>query len=268
MNEPFLVDKSKSLASNKTQSLNLIDNLSKGGMTIAEACKQIGITQPTYYRWRREASVKDGNVEPDSSTAQHILDTAEVLLADKGLKASLREISRAADVGVGTINYYFTSRNDLLYHITARGGDIFMDERFKLLKEAESKTGKQRLIEIITAYYLPALQAVVSRKKEISNYSRFLRRMIQSTDYEIQEIVHRCFSETHKQFISAFKRALPELTEKQIYLRYIALTGVYFSISQNPVRVNMITKGKLKLTDPKKDLAELMPILMGIMTGN
>ena len=262
------MDKNSALANDKRQSLNLINDLTKNGMSVAKACKKVGVTQPTYYRWRRETSVETGNIDLDSRTAQHILDTAEALMAEKGLEVSLREISRVADVGIGTISYYFNSRNDLLYYITARGGDMFMNERFRLLKLAETKSGKQRLTEIISAYYLPALRNVTSSKKIVSTYSRFLRRMVQSTDYDMQEIVHRCFSETHKQFISAFKRALPELSEKQIYWRYIALTGVYFSISQNPVRVDMITKGKLKLTDPKKDLAEIMPILMGIMTGN
>lgn len=258
---------SKPLDNDKSQALNLIDRLTNIGIPVAEACTHAGITQPTYYRWRRETSVENGDVEVDSSTAQQILDAAEALIADKGLRVSLREISRHAGVGVGTTKYYFNSRNDLLYHITARGGDLFMDERFRLLKAAESKSGKQRLIEIITAYYLPALQTVISDKKEISNYSRFLRRMIQSTDYEMQEIMHRCFSETHKRFIDAFKLALPKLSEKQIYWRYIALTGVYFSISQNPIRVDMITGGKVKLKNPRKDLAELMPILLGIMTA-
>tara|TARA_R110000772_G_scaffold107639_4_gene210208 strand:- start:2617 stop:3405 length:789 start_codon:yes stop_codon:yes gene_type:complete len=249
----------------RNESLKLIDQLIKSGIPVSEACQKLGVSQPTYYRWRRESRVEQGNVDSSSTTAQLILNSAEALIAKQGLKVSLREISRVANVNVGTINYYFKSRNDLLYHITARGTAFFKDERFKLLNTLESKSSKITLEDIITAFYLPTLKTLVSKKRDVSNYNRFLRRMVQSTDYEIQAIVHRCYSEIHKRFLNAFSRALPGLPEKQIYWRYIAFTGVYFSITQNPIRVDMITEGKIKLQDPDKDLQELMPILIGIM---
>lgn len=261
------MDIKKVKKSERNQSLKKIEKLTSNGLSVVDACIDVGITQPTYYRWKRESHVKNGKAELDSKTAQHILDVAESHLANQGLNASLREISRAANISVGTIKYYFNSRSDLLYHITARGSKLFKDERFELLNEAESNSKKLLLTDIITAFYLPALKVVTNKQKSVSNYSHFLRRMIQSTDYEMQEIVHRCFSGTHKRFIAAFKRALPDLSDKQIYWRYIAFTGVYNSITQNPIRVNMITEGNVELKNPTKDLQTLMPILVSIMTG-
>ncbi|MBN4075828.1 MAG: hypothetical protein COA71_12775 [SAR86 cluster bacterium] len=259
------MNRSQLSKADKLQILHDIDKRASNAMSVIEACKKLSISQPTYYRWRRELTSKNKVVSPVSKTAQKILDTAEAMYGPYGLKVSLRDIAKEAGVSMGTIKYHFNTRNDLLYSITTRGEHQFSAERFGLLDKAESKKSQSALKDIITAYYLPALKAAVSQKKDVSNYHRFLNRLIQNTDAEIQEIVHRCYNNTHKRFIYAFSCALPKLSQEDLSWRYMAFTGVFFSITQNPIRISLITNGKVKIQDPDIAMHKLLPILLSIM---
>ena len=260
------MNKPEKYTADKGEILKQIKTLAEKGMTVAEACEKKGLTQPTYYRWRRELNIENNDeARPASKAAEDIMDAAMELFAENGLNTSLREISRKAEVSVGTINYHFKSTNDLFYHIAERGVISFRGERYRLLKSATNRVAKPKLVDIINAFYMPALEGLLSKDKKIIIFNKFLRRLIQTTDYQIQAIVHRCFQESHNEFLDAFSKALPKLSETELYWRYIAFTGVYFSITQNPVRVDMITNGKLKLKTAEKAMQELMPILIAIM---
>ena len=68
----------------RNESLKLIDQLIESGIPVSEACQKLGVSQPTYYRWRRESRVEQGNVDSSSTTAQLILNSAEALIAKQG----------------------------------------------------------------------------------------------------------------------------------------------------------------------------------------
>lgn len=63
---------------------------------------------------------------PDVRRAQ-ILDAAERLLVDRGLRTSIAEIADAAGVAKGTVYLYFASRDDLLAALRARYLERFVD---------------------------------------------------------------------------------------------------------------------------------------------
>lgn len=58
----------------------------------------------------------------DLETKQKILEAARVLFADHGYEgASIREIAKAADVNVASVNYYFNSKENLFLEILRAG---------------------------------------------------------------------------------------------------------------------------------------------------
>jgi len=252
----------------KTQEmLRKVDQCVSDGMSVVEACKKLEIPKPTYYRWRRGAANRDQNDLLTSKTAQHILDIAEALFAGHGLEVSLREIGREAGISNGTLSYHFKSRNDLLYHITSRRQGQLNNERYKLLNNAESRNDPPLLEDIITAFYLPGLKAIVSKDVKLVNYMRFLGRVVQDPDYEVQQIVDQCFSNTHKRFIFAFSRALSAQPLEEVYWRYTAFTGIFITMTQNPNRIKRISNGQVEVTDPEIAMKRLLPILLPMMQG-
>jgi AcrR family transcriptional regulator len=58
----------------------------------------------------------------DQETREKIIDAARVLFADLGYEgASVREIAKAADVNVASVNYYFNSKENLYLEIIRSG---------------------------------------------------------------------------------------------------------------------------------------------------
>ena len=236
-----------------------------GGMKVPEACREVGITKPTYYRWRRNAT--DAPRLLKSETAQHVLDVAEALCAEHGLEVSLREIARVAGVSNATLSYHFESRNDLLYRICVRRVDQLDSERYRMLDAAEERSNPPSLEAVIEAFFLPGLRATASSDPAFASYMRFLGRIAQDPAEEMQAIMARCYANLHKRFMFAFSRALPAQSLEEVYWRYTAFTGVFVTMAQNPNRIHRISTGLVSMTDPETAMEHLMPILVPMMRG-
>ena len=235
------------------------------GMSVPEACREVGVTKPTYYRWRRNALPTQPALTSD--TAQHVLNVAESLCAEHGLEVSLREIARVAGVSNATLSYHFKSRNDLLFRICARRVDQLDGERYRLLDKAERRCSQPSLEDVIIAFFLPGLKATASSDPAFASYMRFLGRIAQDPAEEMQSIMARCYDNLHKRFMFAFSRALPDQSLEEVYWRYTAFTGVFVTMAQNPNRINRISTGLVNMTDPETAMAHLMPILVPMMQG-
>lgn len=247
------------------QALSKVGERVSNGMSVPDACREVGITKPTYYRWRRKTL--QARPALTSETAQHVLDVAESLCAEHGLEVSMREIARAADVSNATLSYHFESRNDLLYQICARRVDQLDSERYRLLDAAEERSNPPRLEDVIAAFFLPGLKATASPDPAFASYMRFLGRIAQDPAEEMQSIMARCYSNLHKRFTFAFSRALPDQSLEEVYWRYTAFTGVFVTMAQNPNRINRISTGLVNMTDPETAMERLMPILVPMMRG-
>jgi AcrR family transcriptional regulator len=247
------------------QSLSQVDSLVSSGLTIKVACEKLGIAKPTYYRWRREQKPITSSDAFQSQTAQHILNVAETLFAEHGLDVSFREIGRKAKVSIGTLSYHFKTRNELLYQITDRRVNQLDEKRYKLLNEAVARSNPLDLESVITAFFLPGLEAAQSTDTGLANYMRFLGRMALDPSEEMQSIMSRCYSNLHKRFIFAFSRALPDLSIEEVYWRYMALTGVFVTMTQNPNRIRRISSGLVNMVHPEEATRKMLPFLVPMM---
>ena len=247
------------------QALSDVEERVSNGMKVPDACREVGITKPTYYRWRRNAEPVSRSLTSD--TAQHVLNVAESLCAEHGLEVSLREIARVAGVSNATLAYHFESRDDLLYRICARRVDQLDSGRYRLLDEAEARSNPPRLEDVIVAFFLPGLRATASSDPAFASYMRFLGRIAQDPAENMQAIMARCYGNLHKRFMFAFSRALPNQSLDEVYWRYTAFTGVFVTMAQNSNRINRISTGLVNMTDPETAMRRLMPILLPMMRG-
>ncbi|MCK9877004.1 TetR/AcrR family transcriptional regulator [Frankia sp. Ag45/Mut15] len=58
---------------------------------------------------------------------EHILATAQVVLAEQGVQASLRDVARRAEVGLGTLYRHFPTREALLEALLRQGFDRLVE---------------------------------------------------------------------------------------------------------------------------------------------
>jgi len=83
------------------------------GSTVAEACIGVGISAPTYYRWRRNTAE-----QPDTAAARAaMLDAAKRVFLRDGFQATLESIALEAGVARQTLYNQFASKEQLFEQI-------------------------------------------------------------------------------------------------------------------------------------------------------
>src|SRR5579859_3138455 len=95
------------------------------------------------------------------STRETILDTAERLFAERGVAAtSIRDITGAAGVNLGAINYHFGTKQDLVAAVFTRRLEPVSNRQWALLDEVEREAGGQppRLEALIEAMIRPSVE--------------------------------------------------------------------------------------------------------------
>jgi AcrR family transcriptional regulator len=162
-----------------------------------------------------------------ASTKDRILDAAEKLFAERGFHAtSLRAITAAAGANLAAVNYHFTSKEALLHALFARRLGTLNRRRLDMLDtfEAEAAGRPVPLERLARALIEPVLRLGGSRENGGTGFGMLLGRMYSAPSgfpravfaHELEEVVGR--------FQSAFRRALPNLTEEELIWR------LFFSI--------------------------------------
>src|SRR5690606_21099523 len=86
----------------------------------------------------------------DGGSRLRILDAAEELMAERGFRGvSLRQIARAASVNLGSVTYYFRTKENLLGQIYARHTRPMNQRRIELLAEAERISDRDERLSAI-----------------------------------------------------------------------------------------------------------------------
>ncbi len=80
----------------------------------------------------------------EPNTKERILDSAEYLFANKGLKdTSVRDITSQADVHLAAVNYHFQSKDGLVRAVMERRIATLNRQRLELLDTFEQKFGSK-----------------------------------------------------------------------------------------------------------------------------
>ncbi|MFN8643790.1 MAG: TetR/AcrR family transcriptional regulator [Candidatus Binatia bacterium] len=87
---------------------------------------------------------------------QHILEAAERVFAERGFEsAKLQDISRLAEVSMGTIYAIFASKEELFRGILdTRGGELLETARVATQSDGDPRAALERLIEAYIDYFL------------------------------------------------------------------------------------------------------------------
>src|ERR1035437_8579145 len=148
-----------------------------------------------------------------TDTKEKILDTAERLIGEQGYAAtSLRQIIADAGVNLAAVHYHFGSKEDLLDAVVVRKATPVNEARLDRV-EAEAGSGPLELEKVLESFFVPAAE-VASRSPE---FMRLIGRML--TEGMMPRIVERHFQATGLRFLTALRRALPELPQEELLWR-------------------------------------------------
>ena len=171
---------------------------------------------------------------PADDTKDRILDTAEELFARDGYSGtSLRAVTTAARVNLASVNYHFGSKEALLVAAFDRLAAPVNRERLEALDRLESRPEDPTLEEVLEAFLTPALRVVVDLGSRGPTATRFLGRCAADPTPAVQAIIADEFKVITDRFLHALGRALPDLSDDELFWRFKLMIGVLVHVQRD-----------------------------------
>lgn len=174
---------------------------------------------------------------------QHnILQAAERLFAARGFHGvSIRNVADEAGVPLALVGYYYGPKLDL-YHAVFRARSGYIEQRLRMLAQAQASARPARLLEdIVKAFVLPVLQ--VAAEPAGQHFMRILSRSMTDHLEEDEALVREMFDPLAHAFIDAMAAALPHAGRAQVAWGYqFALGALLHHV--NDRRIERLSRGE------------------------
>jgi AcrR family transcriptional regulator len=160
----------------------------------------------------------------EASTKERILDVAERLFAEKGIKeTSLRDITSAVRVNCAAVNYHFSSKEGLIHAVITRRLEPLNQERLRLLELYEAEAGKEPvpLKQVLHAFIAPTIELYLKNPYFMS----IAGRIISDPNKEHYSFFVPQFERIFLRFKGVLTQALPNLPERELLLRMLFILG-------------------------------------------
>jgi AcrR family transcriptional regulator len=187
----------------------------------------------------------------EKAVKERILDTAEHLFAEKGIKeTSVRDITTEAKAHLAAVNYHFGSKEGLIRSVLARRTEPLNQERLRILETFEVAAGNIAVpLELILhALFAPPIKLCLKHP----DFMRLAGRMLSEPDKGIRHVFLSQFKEVFLRFKTALSRALPDLPEKELLWRMHFLAGAMIHTYTNYVVLESLSSGLCILTDDEE----------------
>jgi AcrR family transcriptional regulator len=193
----------------------------------------------------------------DIRTKDRLLDTAERLFAEKGVKeTSIRDITKAAGSHLGAVNYHFRSKYGLIRAVIARRIKPLNKKRFELLDSYIAEAGDKPVTveRILHALIAPSIELYL----ENPNFLRLAGRMISAPDKQLHRIFASQLDEVFFRIKDLLVLAIPDLPEKELMWRIHFTTGAIIHTWTNHSDLEIRSKGVCKIKDKDEAINQLI----------
>jgi AcrR family transcriptional regulator len=163
-----------------------------------------------------------------ATTREIILATAETLFAKHGLAGtSLRGITADAGVNLAAVNYHFGNKESLIQAVFRRRLDALNTERLGRLERVEARAshGKPDLRAALEAFIVPALEMSHHPEHGGVVFMRLLARVMSERDRTLRAFLADRYGHVIKRFADVLGRALPELSDEDLFWRLNFVVG-------------------------------------------
>ncbi|MGA2867260.1 MAG: TetR/AcrR family transcriptional regulator [Verrucomicrobiota bacterium] len=190
-----------------------------------------------------------------TQTRERILDAAERLFAKRGLeRVSTREITKAAQANVGAINYYFGSKEGLVFAVFDRRLTPITEERLAALDEVEEAAGETapKVEDVLSAFIGPAVEHALDPKWGSTSFAKLMGRLVGEPGATVEKLKKAHFDRLAQRFDAALLRAVPTLSQESLG------SGKTFIVGALHYLLLMIDQSLPCLLDQKPDCESLV----------
>lgn len=178
---------------------------------------------------RRSTAKSEERNQRGESTRQLLLDTAERMIAERGVEGvSMRQIGSAVGQGnIAVIQYYFENKEGLVRAIIERRAGELENMRRAMLDDAK-KNGKINDTRILlTILNLPI--AMIRDDHGRSIYAAFMLQALKALWRGEVAILHRSWTQTGpvKETVNLLAQLRPDLTRDQLAMRILQINRLF-----------------------------------------
>ncbi|MFT4115393.1 TetR/AcrR family transcriptional regulator [Bradyrhizobium sp.] len=208
---------------------------------------------------RKTAGVRERPVPPDQkdSSRERLLDAAETLFAEVGYSGiSVREISARAEVNLGSIPYYFGTKENLLKEVLIRRVGPINEERRRLLEIAMA-VPKPTIESILHAVLGPAFRS----SRELTAYRKLAGRLATDPTPEVRKVMDEIYNPRTLIFPKALRSVCPHVDIDEFNWRLMCVYGSMFYVQADTGRMQTVAGAGFDTSDPELALEYVVPFL-------
>ena len=175
------------------------------------------------------------------STKNKILDSAEVLFADKGFNGtSLREITSQAEVNLAAVNYHFGSKKELIKAVMSRYMNVLGPHLEDALGALCSEDEQPTLIDVFSAFIEPLLYLNTFKDNGTSIFLQLLGRGYTDSQGFLRWFITSQYPNVFVNFTRAVHRAYPELSTEEMFWRlHFTMGTIVFTMSSSDALIDI-----------------------------
>ncbi|MCE0731210.1 TetR family transcriptional regulator [Halomonas sp. G15] len=169
-----------------------------------------------------------------NDTVTRILDTAEVLFAERGFaETSLRTITSKAKVNLAAVNYHFGSKKSLIQAVFARYLDPFTDRFHGALDDLERRYQGQAIpLEELLETMARSVLEVPAERNSLKVFMRLLGLAYSQAQGHLRRYIQQDYGSVFTRFTELIRQATPELPDAERFWRLHFMLGtVIFTLS-------------------------------------
>ncbi len=193
-------------------------------------------------------------------TKQTILDTAERLIASKGIDGvSLRSITSEAKVNLAAVHYHFGSKEALVEKVFERRVTPLNQRRIEMLTAAELAAGDGPLPveDVLRALIEPAIRLYQDQDSQ-RTFTRMCGRIYAEQAEYVQRIFDDLFREIVVRFGTAFERALPDVPAPERSWRVHFSVGAMIHTMTDSEKIRRFSNGLCDPSDTEQTIDQMV----------
>ncbi|WP_027966964.1 TetR/AcrR family transcriptional regulator [Halomonas halocynthiae] len=208
--------------------------------------------------------------QPDTVT--RILDTAEVLFAERGFaETSLRTITSKAKVNLAAVNYHFGSKKSLIQAVFARYLDPF-SVRFHVALDALDETYRDTSsgvpLEVLLETLTRTVLEIPAERNSLKVFMRLLGLAYSQAQGHLRSYLQEEYGDVFTRFTDLLRRATPELPETERFWRlHFMLGSVVFTLSGLEALRDIAEKDYDERVSVRELVHRLQPVVVQAMNA-